>query len=378
MLRDNPIGGRNQMALIGGAFTVGLLIGLVVLGWWLWPVQWVNAGPADLQDSYRRTYLSLVADSYALTGNAEEARSRLDALVTSTHTVADVGADLQAMAQERSAANDVDGAGRLEALTVVLGMPPEQVNPQPGTGELPVSPHAAQPLLIRVLRIFGLIILVLVILAGLLLLVYFLQSRTTEEAPEEQRAATAAAAASAALEPRPVTYSPPPVTPVAPTRPAPAPAPVTPGSTPLGPFVATYNLGDIDFDMSFGIESPNGDFLGECGLGMAETIGSADVQRVTAFEVWLFDKTDIRTVSLVLASAHAHADAALRTKLASRGEVVLAQPGNSFSVRTSTLRLQGRVLDLAYGGGDVPPQSYFTSLSVELTPVVTPAAQEEA
>ena len=31
------------------SFVVGLLIGLVVLGWWLWPVQWTDAGPSDLR-----------------------------------------------------------------------------------------------------------------------------------------------------------------------------------------------------------------------------------------------------------------------------------------------------------------------------------------
>jgi hypothetical protein len=109
---------------------------------------------------------------------------------------------------------------------------------------------------------------------------------------------------------------------------------------------------------------------------MAETIGGGDVQRVTAFEVWLFDKTDIRTVSLVLASGHAHTDPALRTKLASRGEVVLAQQGSRFSVQTSSLRLDGQILDLAYGGGDVPAQSYFTSFSVELVPVLLEGGEE--
>jgi len=148
-----------------------------------------------------------------------------------------------------------------------------------------------------------------------------------------------------------------------------APPPVPPEPTAVGQVVATYNLGDIDFDMSFGIESGSGDFLGECGLGMAETVGGGDVQRVTAFEVWLFDKTDIRTVSVVLASGHAHVDAALRTKLASRGDIVLAQPGATFSVKTSSLKLEGRILDMAYGSGDVPAQSYFTTFSVELVPV---------
>ncbi len=361
---------RNVAALLVVAFLVGVFVGLVVLGWGLWPVQWVgNARPADLQEAYRRVYLEMVAESYAVTGDAAAARSRLEAAALSGQSLQQVAQELQQMGQARISAGDIDGGNRLQVLASVITS--SETGSEPATGTLPSPPRAPQPMLSRLLRIFGLVILVLVCLAGLLLLVYFLQSRTTAEEPLGERVATVAA-----VQPRPATPTPPaaqPVTPgPAPTVAAPPPAVVEEHGT-IGPFVATYNLGDVDFDMSFGIESPLGDFLGECGLGMAETIGGGDVQRVTAFEVWLFDKTDIRTVSIVLASAHAASDAALRTKLASRGEMIQAQVGGTFSVQTSTLRLDGRILDMAYGGGDLPPQSYFTSFSVELTPVlITP------
>ena len=273
-----------------------------------------------------------------------------------------------------------DAAARLSALAGVLQSPPPLVEPVPGTPVAPVAPTSDA--LARVLRIAGTVLLVLVVLAGLLLLVYFLQARTvtTAEGDEVEAQLSAASVAPRVAptqprvtpQPRAAAPEPPPATPAPPTvvREPVAEATSEGGATALGPYVATYNLGDIDFDMSFGIEAPGGDFLGECGLGMAETIGAGDVQRVTAFEVWLFDKNDIRTVSLVLASAHAHGDPALRAKLSSRGEVVLAERGANFAVKTSTLRLEGRVLDLAYGGGDGPAQSYFTSLSVELRPVL--------
>jgi len=31
------------------AFVFGVFLGLVVLGWWLWPVKWTNTDPADLK-----------------------------------------------------------------------------------------------------------------------------------------------------------------------------------------------------------------------------------------------------------------------------------------------------------------------------------------
>jgi hypothetical protein len=55
---------RKPVALAGGAFLVGLIIGLVVLGWGLWPVQWANASPADLQIDFQHDYLCMTIDSY--------------------------------------------------------------------------------------------------------------------------------------------------------------------------------------------------------------------------------------------------------------------------------------------------------------------------
>jgi hypothetical protein len=376
MTRISAIVQDSVLPLVTAAFVAGLIVGLVVLGWWLWPVEWKDASPADLQSSWQDTYLTMVADSYALNGDAGLARERIAALQTPSRTTADIGLKLQAMAKRRLTVNDSDGAGRLDALATAIGVAPAGAASGSEAGTLPGPPRAESSPITRLMRVCGLVILVLVILAGLLLLVYFLQSRTAAEPATEVRmsAATASAhsgAAPVASQAAVETYTPPPVAEVAPQRDD------MPETAAIGPFVATYNLGDIDFDMSFGIESPSGDFLGECGLGMAETIGGGEVQRVTAFEVWLFDKTDIRTISLVLASEHANSDAALRTKLASRGDVILAEPGGEFSVSTSTLELQGRVLDLAYGGGDVPAQSYFTSLSVELVPVLLGSGQAE-
>ena len=48
-----------------GFFVAGLLIGLLVLGWWLWPVQWTDATPAHLSPQYRTIYLRQTADLYS-------------------------------------------------------------------------------------------------------------------------------------------------------------------------------------------------------------------------------------------------------------------------------------------------------------------------
>ncbi|MEB2288183.1 MAG: hypothetical protein OZ934_08740 [Anaerolineae bacterium] len=135
---------------------------------------------------------------------------------------------------------------------------------------------------------------------------------------------------------------------------------------PVGQFVSTYVLGDDLYDDSFSIETAKSEFLGECGSGISETIGVGEPKKVTATEVWLFDKNDIRTVTKVLMSEHAYNDPALRTKLAPKGEAVLARPGVVTALETETLRVQVRIVDMQYGEGPLPPRSFFERLAVEI------------
>ena len=51
------------------AFIAGLFIGLVVLGWWLWPVQYVGAGIGDLTEADRNLVLETAAELHAVGGD---------------------------------------------------------------------------------------------------------------------------------------------------------------------------------------------------------------------------------------------------------------------------------------------------------------------
>jgi hypothetical protein len=136
--------------------------------------------------------------------------------------------------------------------------------------------------------------------------------------------------------------------------------------TPVAQFVTTYVLGDDLFDDSFSIDSPAGEFLGECGVGISETVGVGDPKKVTAFEVWMFDKNDIQTVTHVLMTRHAFDDPAIRGKLESKGELVLMEPGKQVVLETATLQLAAMIADMQYGQGALPPESYLERLSLEL------------
>ncbi|NDJ86441.1 MAG: hypothetical protein GYB66_11185, partial [Chloroflexi bacterium] len=135
---------------------------------------------------------------------------------------------------------------------------------------------------------------------------------------------------------------------------------------PVKQFMSTYLGGDNFYDDSFAIELEDGTFLGECGSGISETIGVGDPKKVTAVEVWLFDKNDISTITHVVMSEHAFNDEALRAKLAPRGEPVLAKAGMQTTLETQTLRAEVTIKTVEYGEGPLPDNSFFERLTVEI------------
>ena len=134
-------------------------------------------------------------------------------------------------------------------------------------------------------------------------------------------------------------------------------------------FTADYTIGQDTYDVSWSIESPTGEFLGECGMGISEIIGSEQPFKVTAFEVWLFDKFDIRTVQVVLMTSYAYGNEGLRAKLAPKGRPVLAELDEDkiIVLETACLTLFAKVVEMEYGNIKNAPQSYFGKLTVRLT-----------
>ena len=131
-------------------------------------------------------------------------------------------------------------------------------------------------------------------------------------------------------------------------------------------YVTTYVLGDDLFDDSFSSDSPSGEFLGECGVGISETVGVGDPKKVTAFEVWMFDKNDIQTVTKVLMSPYAFNDVSYRSRLEAKGELIDIESQKQIIMETQTLQMTATISDLQYGQGTMPNGSFFDRLTIEL------------
>nr|MBC7244844.1 hypothetical protein [Chloroflexota bacterium] len=307
------------------AFVLGLVLGLVVLGWWLWPVQWTNADPADLRPSHKETYLQMIAESYALTGNAEVARARLEALKRPGQKDVDLSIMLSDLIQAQVKAGKPMEAMRLQGLLSGMGLPPV-----PTPVPTPVQPATTTGR--QILRIFGILFFLLLLGVGALLFLTQLQKRE----PSRRR------------RPSPYTGEALARVPEVEREVSPAPSPAE-GS--FGHFETTYKLGDEEYDVSYSIESVTGEFLGECGVSAMEKVGSGAPMRFTAFDVWLFDKLDSRTVTKVLMSERAFADQALREKLADKGELIRAVEGQVVTLETANLRLDAMITGLEYESG---------------------------
>ena len=66
-------------------------------------------------------------------------------------------------------------------------------------------------------------------------------------------------------------------------------------------------------------------------------------------------------------SDHAFFDEALKAKLAPKGEPVLARENEVIVLETAALIINAVVKEMQYGTGEMPPQSYFETITLEIS-----------
>jgi hypothetical protein len=118
------------------------------------------------------------------------------------------------------------------------------------------------------------------------------------------------------------------------------------------------------YDESYAIETADDVFLGECGASVSDTVGDG---KVSAIEVWIFDKEDFtKTLTQVFLAPAGFADPATRAKLETRGDLLEAKPGAMATFETQTLLMEVRVSDMGYAtGGGLAPNSAFEKITFE-------------
>lgn len=320
---------RKETIRFVGGIIVGLIIGLI-FAWAIWPVKWRDATPGQLHLTYQGVYVNAVAEDYNIHHDIERAKLHLG-LDQKVNPWSKDPATLEPAFKE---ALDRAGSGeRAQAVSQLAGALGIVTTPEPEV----VEPTGKSP---------WLILLYLAVALSAVAIAFYLVTRL--RARQQFRRAGGKAEGTAAA------YG------------LLAPEETLEGEAPLRSFMASYTLGDDFFNPSFSIEKGS-DFLGECGVDISECLGAGKPKQVTALEVWLFDKSDIRTLTKVVASEYAYSDSALKSKLDAKGAVLLAKPGMEIVLETTALRVRATLKELEFAtGDDMPRNSVLQKMSLEI------------
>ncbi len=327
--------------------TLAILVGGLLIGlFWAYvlaPTVYYNSDPRTLHQSWQDEWVKLLADRYALQTNSDISANIIDLL---TRVDDPVGIVDRLSAEPGEEAN----LGKLQAIRPLA----EQAEP------LAVS--APEPSALGNILPFIIAPIVVVLVGSIVAVIWgmFIHPNLIEPLLRRRRGEQVSsvvvqerkqrAEAAKLMEQKKTDFS---------------------ATSNLGPplmqRMSNYTQGFGTYDESYTIEDDQERFLGECGALISETVGTGDPARAAAIEVWLFDKDDfVRTVTKVFVSEYAFNDPALRSKLEAKGDLVLAQPGATVTMETNTLRLQARIVDMQYGTGPLPPNSYFEKMTIEL------------
>jgi hypothetical protein len=310
-----------RIALILGVI-LGLMLGLIV-GWGIWPVKWTEGSVEVLRTDLQDDYLRMAAESYTRTNDPNEAVRRWDEL------------------------GNAAGATYIRLQTTPGTMDPAVLQNygtliQSVKGTIsPAQVPGGDSALSGVVLYASIIVVVLLLGAGGIYLYRLLRKGPGTTTAVMQAAQASRDAEKTNFEEMGL-------------------------APPITQTMTTYVLGDDLYDESFSIDTAGGEFLGEYGVGVSETIGVGEPKKVAALEIWLFDKNDIKTATKVIMSEHAYNDPNIRARLEPKGDLSVVRLGEQILLETETLQLLVTAVDIEYGMGALPQNSYFERITLEL------------
>jgi hypothetical protein len=317
---------KNLLQNVRTVLILGVILGLIlglIIGWGLWPVTYTETTPELLRADLQEDYLRMAMESFSRTGDQQTALRRWN----------DLGPAASPTLQRLQPSVDPT---LFQQFAAAVQAPVVPGGPIQGTPTAPADGGGLSTWVILV----SLLVLVAVGAGTLYLMRLFRKSSgavtPVMQGTEISRHVEKTDFQSLGLA-QPITQT-----------------------------MTTYVLGDDLYDESFSIDTGGGEFLGEYGVGVSETIGVGEPKKVAALEIWLFDKNDIKTATKVLMSEHAYNDPNIRARLEPKGELVVVKPQEQVLLETATLQLLATVVDMEYGTGAMPPRSHFERITLEL------------
>lgn len=318
---------KNLLQNVRTVLILGLVLGLIlglIIGWGIWPVQWTDGTPEVLRADLQEDYLRMAVESYSRTGDVNVAVRRWDDLGTAAGPT---------LLRLQTNPGPVDSAAVQQYANVIQAAKgPIQAPPSTAPGD-------ASGLSTWV--ILGSLLVLVLVGAGTLYLLRLFRKGSGAVTPVMQAAEISRQVEKTDFQSLGL-------------------------AQPITQTMTTYVLGDDLYDESFSIDTGGGEFLGEYGVGVSETIGVGEPKKVAALEIWLFDKNDIKTATKVLMTEHAYNDPNIRARLEPKGELVVVKPQEQVLLETATLQLLATVVDMEYGTGAMPQRSHFERITLEL------------
>jgi hypothetical protein len=317
---------KNLLQNVRTVLIVGVVLGLalgLMIGWVFWPVTYTDTTPELLREDVQNDYMQMMIESFERTGDQQTALRRWNEFGTAAlPTLQRLQPSIEPGLYQRFA-------------TAVQA--PVAGGPLPGT---PTTPGAAGSG-ISTWVILGSLLVLLLVGAGTLYLLRLFRKGSGAVTPVMQAAEISRQVEKTDFQSLGL-------------------------AQPITQTMTTYVLGDDLYDESFSIDTGGGEFLGEYGVGVSETIGVGEPKKVAALEIWLFDKNDIKTATKVLMTEHAYNDPNIRARLEPKGELVVVKPQEQVLLETATLQLLATVVDMEYGTGALPAKSHFERITLEL------------
>jgi len=345
-----------------GAFVAGLLLGWTVLGWWVAPVQWVDALPVDLVPSEREAYVQMVADLYVRDDRLQQAVERL----ASFRAVGDDVGLAELFGRLTEPGRDAASAENVRRLADAIDVPPRA----------PATPTEATDgsLVTGTGRDLGRALALLLLLAAVVGGVYLargwsaerrddgevaprpsaLRRRAVGAAEAEAEASPAPDAASVLYAERPPGYAPL-ERPFERTQPLELPESLTRGRQPAPQWrpgridlgvktVAEFDGSDEPFYLSWLLYDEQASLVGAAAL-KAVRIGS-----VTTLDLWFYERDETSDVverpTITLVSRAAAREPVLRARLGDR-RLLEVGPGATATLAAGDLELDVAVVDSA-------------------------------
>lgn len=346
------------------AFAVGLLLGWTVLGWWLAPVEWVDALPADLVADEQDAYVQLVADLYVRDQRLQPAVERL----TSFRSAGDDTRLAELFGRLTEPGRDAASSENVRRLAGAIGIAPRA----PATPTEAVGGSLDDGVRADVGRVAAFVLLLLAVAGGVYLARSWAVDRTGVGADDDARDGarrsggarrrrggaaepSGASDAGAALYAERAPGYAPPDRPFEHTQPLELPESLTrgrtaqtapqwrPGRIDLGtPSVAEYDGTDAPFYLTWLVYDEHSSLVGSTAL-KAVRVGS-----VTTLDLWFYERDEtsdaVERPTITLVTRAAAREPVLRARLGDR-RLVEAVPGATASLAAGDLELEVTVLD---------------------------------